>query len=267
MNAAVDIMNDAPIGAAGAAIVLGTARLLGFIAIFPLFTLFQVTGVLALGVAFALSLPAIIDLYGAIQAGLVQSPVLYLALVGKEIALGVGYGLLLGLPFWAALHGGAIVDQYRGATTPALFDPTSAIEATAVATLLPVMITFIYLVNDGFFEIVALLWSSFAMWPPLQLWPDLQGLTGEGVGELLNHMIRYGTLMVSAFLVMMAAADLAFVFIARSATQLPIFDLAAVAKTLVVLVLMVATVWFLPHYADDLWSGLQDAVRIRLPEF
>ncbi|WP_162245994.1 MULTISPECIES: EscT/YscT/HrcT family type III secretion system export apparatus protein [unclassified Aureimonas] len=252
---------DTTLSGLTAALFLGSARGFGFAAVFPIFTLFQVTGLLAFGTAAALSLPVILSVQNDFAAAGMPAPLLYLGLLVKEIGVGAALGALLGAPFWAVLHGGALVDHYRGATTPALYDPTAAVDTTSLASLLSSIAALIYVSQGGIAETVDILWSSFRVWPVLEPWPTAGTGGPATIGHLMDAIFSRGLLFVAAFMILLVAIDLALVFLNRSTSQLPIFELGSTAKNLAAVLLAVAVAWVLPNYVQAVWEPFLASAR------
>lgn len=250
MNAMLPI--TAPEVAIPAAIVLGAARALGLLSIFPLFSLFSVLGILRIGLAIGLSAPAVSHTYGMLLSG--NTGWLELAALSiKEFALGGLIGLGLGIPFWAAQTAGDITDVYRGANAANLFDQVNALETTPLGSILIVIALAIFVVSGGLVDLIAIFYRSFELWPVLALTPGLEADMLVIVAEIFATLFRTGVLVAAPFVVVMGAVELSLGFIGRSARQFPLNDNVTAFKNLAVAAVLVVYALFAASYFNKIW--------------
>lgn len=238
--------------AVAAAAALGAARALGITIIFPLFTLFNVTGILRFGLAIGLSAPSVAHAYVVLSAG--ATPWLDVAVLSlKELAFGALLGMGFGLPFWAAQAAGDMTDVYRGANAANLFDQINSLETTPLGSLLMSIALGIFVAAGGVVDLVAIFYQSFRLWPLFTLppVPDLDWLTA--VIESFARLFRIGALLASPFIVVMCVVELSLAFVSRSARQFPLNDGVSTFKNLAVVLVLVIYATFATSYFGSIW--------------
>ena len=239
--------------AAPAAAALGAARALGITVVFPLFTLFNVTGILRFGLAIGLSAPSVSHAYAILAAG--GTPWLDVAsLCLKELAFGALLGMGFGIPFWAAQAAGDMTDIYRGANAANLFDQVNSLETTPLGSLLMSIALGIFVAAGGFVDLVAIFYNSFALWPLFTLAPTGGGDWLPVVLESFARLFRVGAVLASPFVVVMCAVELSLAFVSRSARQFPMNDGTATFKNLAVVFVLAFYATFATSYFGSLWT-------------
>ncbi|MCF3641592.1 flagellar biosynthetic protein FliR [Rhizobium sp. TRM95111] len=239
--------------AAPAAVALGAGRALGITIIFPLFTLFNVTGILRFGLAIGLSAPSVVHAYSVLSGG--QTPWLEVAgLSLKEIAFGALLGMGFGIPFWAAQAAGDMTDVYRGANAANLFDQVNSLETTPLGSLLMSIALGIFVAAGGIVDLVAIFYNSFALWPLFTLAPTTANDWLAVVLESFARLFRVGALLASPFIVVMCAVELSLAFVGRSARQFPMNDGAATFKNLAVVLVLAVYATFATSYFGSVWT-------------
>nr|WP_298098155.1 flagellar biosynthetic protein FliR [uncultured Shinella sp.] len=236
-----------------AAAALGAARALGITVIFPLFTLFNITGILRFGLAIGLSAPSVSHAYGILAAG--GTPWLDVAgLCLKELAFGGLLGMGLGLPFWAAQAAGDMTDVYRGANAANLFDQVNSLETTPLGSLLMSIALGIFVASGGIVDLVAIFYNSFALWPLFTLTPVAGSDWLAIILESFARLFRVGAVLASPFVVVLCAVELSLAFVGRSARQFPVNDGAATFKNLAVVLVLVIYASFATSYFGTIWT-------------
>jgi type III secretion protein T len=226
---------------------LATARIVGLVALMPLFSRTRLAGILRTGVALALALPVIpmtVDIAGR---GHVDPPMM-LMLVLKEVVIGALLGFVLGIPFWAAEAAGNIVDLQRGSTMGTLIDPMMTHETSATGTLLMIVMVGIYLAAGGLHHTLSALYDSYALWAIDSLSPIFSRDAGAILLTLLTRILGMALTLVAPLIVSLLLSDVVLAFLARASPHLNIFALSLVVKTLVFSLVSVLYAAFLIHY-------------------
>lgn len=213
------------------ATAIAMARPLGLLAVTPLLARAQLTGLLRGAVAASLALPAIPFVVHQVQGGTFTGLGLLL-LTLKEAVIGAGIGFLLGAPFWAFQFAGDLIDQQRGATSGRLSDPAGGDDVSVTGTLLLVTGITLFVATGGLQTLVALLYASWGVWPPLASMPAPTPEFPVRVLRLLGDVTRQGLLLGAPIVLSMLLADVAMTLISRFAPQFRIEDTAATVRNL-----------------------------------
>lgn len=250
-----------------ASVGLSTARLVGFAAIFPAFTIVQMPNSLRFGVTFALAAPLMPGSFFWISEA--TPNIFQLAGIGmREALIGAGLGLLCGVPIWAASAAGDVVDLYRGADSQGLFNPALEEEGSPTGALLSIIVLLVFVSVGGLTIVTNIVYASYEFWPLSSTGPMV---SAEGVKAVLRSFDWFARLMLAIaapFLIAMFAAEIGVGIIGRAARRYSSLDLALVLKTLIYVVLLPGYLFFFAdaimgpfsrvrHLADNLGAFIQ----------
>lgn len=166
-------------------LTVGTARLLMILTLLPLLGGGTLKGLLRSSVAIALSIPAAVVVYEQLHGSPV-TPTIWIMLIVKEALVGFLVGLVLSFPFWALESVGAMIDNQRGAATAMQINPMSGVDGTVLSPVLSQAFATTLLVSGAFTGMVALIYSTFKVWHPLEMGFPV----GPGSSETLLLLFR-----------------------------------------------------------------------------
>ena len=238
---------------------LGSARLMGMMIAFPLFTQAQIEGFFRFAVVIAFSLPVIISTFPNVADPVSIGWLRLLMLVLKEIVIGVILGVAFALPFWAVQTVGDLVDSTRGATQSNVTDPINANEVSVFGSTLLVIGLLVFTVSDGLFTLLRALYESYKAWPVLDFAPVFTSDLVIGFGMLIAEMIRLGFIIGTPLLLGLFIVDLTLAFIGRLAGQLQISDMGYTLKNLLFICLLPIYMMFFAHYIMPQFPKIADA--------
>ncbi|HEX3696454.1 MAG TPA: flagellar biosynthetic protein FliR [Polyangia bacterium] len=190
---------------------------------------------LALGALLAaLAWPLVAAAYGG--AGLDRaSPLLWILIVGRELAVGVAVGFVASLAFHAAEVAGQLGDGLRGANAAAILIPASDGGAPSpLGTLYLLLATVIFLEIGGLSRVIAALMNSYAAVPLGLSNASVSGMQNAALVVLLASAKLLATALglAAPLIVAMLLADVALAALARLAPDLPIYFLGLPVKAL-----------------------------------
>jgi type III secretion protein T len=228
---------------------------MGMLALNPIFTRVQLTGVIRGAVASALALPMVPVLAAALpRDGLSATALLLLAL--KEAVLGATLGLLLAAPFWALEIAGDVMDAQRGATQGRLNDPAGFSDVSITGTMLVMAGIVLFVMSGGLETLAGLLYDSWSLWRPLGALPQLNGRTPLMLLGLLDQITGQGLLMALPAVFCMLLADAALMVLVRIIPQLRVDDLALSLRNIVFVIFMPLYAIFLLTYVRQDLAGM-----------
>jgi len=224
---------------------MAVARALGMIMITPAFNRLGLTGMIRSAVAVVVSIPVAPDIFQALAGDQAPGTLMLLALLIKEMIIGVIIGLVFGIPFWAAEVAGELVDLQRGSTMAQLLDPLGAGESSVTSTLLSITLITLFFISGGFTLMIDGLYRSYQLWPALAAAPVLGEATLVQILGVLDKVMHIGVLMIAPVVIAILTADLLLAYLARMAPQLHVFDLSLSVKNLLFSFLMVIYIGFM----------------------
>lgn len=237
-------------------LLFSAARPLAFIFILPLFTRFGLQqGLIQGGILVAFAAPVFPGVSADLQA-LPPLPVVEIAgLLAKELLIGAILALILGLPLWAVVAAGDIIDMQRGASMGTLVDPSTGEETTLTGTLF-FLVTALVLISSGWFTEVLLstLYDSYTGWPVLTGLPPLNPEAGAEALGLLNALLRTGIILSIPILAPLLLAELALALAGRYTQQINVMFVAMSLKQVIYILI-------LPIYFSALIVYVQGEIR------
>lgn len=240
---------------------VGMARAMGVILITPAFNRLGLTGLIRSSVAVTVALPVIPFVFITLSSVGPLSTFTLVAILIKELLVGMVIGLVFGIPFWAAEVAGELVDLQRASTMGQLLDPMGDTESGVTSTLLVVILVALFFITGGFMVMLDGLYASYALWPVESFMPVLDTRTALAVLEMLDQVMRIGVLMVAPLVIAILVADLMLAYLARMAPNLHVFSLSLAIKNLLFTFLMLVYIAFLvPQMLGELGT-LGDGFR------
>lgn len=233
-----------------AAAAFALARMVGFMAIMPLFTRIRVTGLLRNGVGLALALPVFPMLLAALRDGELTTGMMAVLLM-KEAVVGVALGIAMGIPFWAAEAAGDIIDLQRGSTMAMLLDPMMTHETSPTGTLLAIIMVALYLAAGGLELSLDMVYASYNLWPVEKVTPVFSKDAAAIFLDLLGRVVSMAVTLVFPLIVCMLISDLVLAFLARASPHLNVFALSLIVKTFVYCIVLVIYATFLVAYMGN----------------
>lgn len=213
------------------AMTIGMARMLGVISILPIFSYLSLSGGFRFAVAAAISAPVIYGLPGPVEAAQIDTLWL-MALVMKEVLIGIGIGMLLALPFWAiALAGGAIDFQRMAATS--ITSMPDGTETTVLGLFLGLVYLAYIWASGAHLLAIGVVHHSYGLWPPLTFFP-LETLSIKPFSDFMQELFLLGLLLAAPIIFVLLLSDLAVAALARFAPNMNAMLLAMQVKSLIV---------------------------------
>jgi type III secretion protein T len=241
---------------------MAVARALGMIIITPAFNRLGLTGMIRSAVAVVVSIPIAPDIFVALAGEQPPSTLMLMALLIKEMVIGVVIGLIFGIPFWAAEVAGELIDLQRGSTMAQLLDPLSSGESSVTSTLLSITLITLFFMSGGFTLMLDGLYRSYQLWPVLAAAPTLGAGTVMEIVGVLDKVMQTGVLMIAPVVIAILTADLLLAYLARMAPQLHVFDLSLSVKNLLFSFLMVVYVSFMIPYMLSQLGAMRGAFDV-----
>lgn len=239
--------------------------------------MFRITSLLMTMPVFGTTLvPRRVRLYFALAITVVVAPVLppmpqvnaldlsALLLIGEQIIIGAGMGLLLQLFFQAFVIAGQILSTQMGMGFASMVDPTNGVSSAVIGQFFTMLVTLVFLGMNGHLVVIETLIESFTTMPVgsgllvSNFWDLANGLTW-----VMGAGLRIVLPAITALLVI----NIAFGIMTRAAPQLNIFSIGFPLT----LVLGMGIMWLtladiLNQYqplAIDALQHLRDMVRAR----
>lgn len=216
-----------------------SARFVGFISIFPLFSWMSFPPRLSTLAAACFGLPVVATMPATVAERLAEMPLWAVGTVSlREYFVGGTLAVVAAIPFWAVAGAGDAVDTYRGSSAGGLFDPALAEQTSIFSATMMTMALAIFVASGGLFASLMVLYASFSV---IEIGPLLTQWDGDRIAGLggIAHNIYLGALMQgAALLIALVVAEVGMALATRSARQIHLFDLSMSVKSLAFAVLL-----------------------------
>lgn len=235
-------------------IFLPLTRMLGFIAIAPLFSGSTISPVIkvSVGVLLTMMVAPLVNVDQSVDLFSFQG----IFLIGQQLFIGLALGFILRIVFSAVDLAGQLSGLTMGFGFATFFDPQSGGTSTVVTTLFTMLFSLVFISLDGHVLMVAILVESFTTLP-----------VSFGIGSLTGmDIVRSGALIFSVGLqlampivAVLLITNMALGVLTRSAPQLNIFGIGfpiTIGVGLLVIFLI------LPSYAQPFRLLIENALSL-----
>jgi flagellar biosynthetic protein FliR len=217
---------------------LALARIATAVSLAPFLGGKALSGQAKMGLAAMLTLLLMPGLAGGVR-DLEMGPLLFLALLLKEGAIGLTIGILSQLIFNGIQMAGALVDTARGMDQPGLFTPQLESNASALAQLKVQLALVLFLAVNGHLIFIRSLAASFER-IPLRGFAHFDGGGGADRAAALSAQVFSIALQLAApVLVALFLVDICFAALAKVAPQMNVHVESQPVKSMVGLAVFV----------------------------
>ncbi|WP_367144240.1 type III secretion system export apparatus subunit SctT [Pantoea stewartii] len=243
------------------ALTLSAARLYPCLILVPIFSFNILQGMVRTGVVLALAIVPMLGLQAQLALQMPDWPQL-IALILKEVVIGILLGIVMSMPFWLFQSVGALFDNQRGALIGGQLNPALGSDVTSLGLLLQQTLILLLMLGLGLSGVTQIIWDSYRIWPVMQ-WlplPHQQGfeqylalLTGT-----FSHIIIYAGPLVALLLMM----DFSIAILSLYSPQLQAFVLSVPAKCLLGLLFFVLYIPTLSALGEERLGLLRDLNKL-----
>lgn len=226
-------------------LVLSIARFTAFFLVYPIFGRVVPPGLLRTAIIFGIAMmlyPHLAEQY-ALQPDIGLYPTL--AIILKELFIGMCLGLAFGFVAWGVENAGNLIDFNRGAFLASMFSPLTQVSSTPLGNFLIMLYTVFLFSSGAFLMILGLIYDSFTLWPVLSFFPQITAelplLMLEGMDKLMTVML----LVSGPIIILNFTAELALSIYTRYAQQMNVFIFALPIKSGIAFILLVLALPFM----------------------
>ncbi|WP_051445345.1 type III secretion system export apparatus subunit SctT [Desulfocurvus vexinensis] len=225
------------------ATTLGLPRIVALFTVVPFLGGGVVTGALRMTLALPLAafLFPLLPTFTQVSAGRTpdETTLFIIALMAKEIFIGLALGYLVSILFWAVESAGFFIDNQRGGSSAQMSDPMSQDQTSPTGSLLFQAMVFLFYTSGGFVAFLGMLFSTYALWPVGELlpWPDNLAFPMLFAGQF-GVLFLYVVLLSAPLVIVCFLSDFCLGLINRFAQQLNVFVLSMGVKSAITAVLL-----------------------------
>ncbi len=176
----------------------------------------------------------------------------YLALIFKELAIGLILAFFISVPFFIATTSGNLIDHQRGTASLMMTDPTMSIQASPIGLLYNYVLIYMFFTIGGFFHFLQSVALSYDLipptaWIPTSLFASSKLLFWQDIIHLGNQLLTIATRLAAPALVALWMSDFFLGIANRMATQVPMTFLGWALKSLVAVGILMISWSFILH--------------------
>lgn len=174
-----------------------------------------------------------------------------LAILIKEVFIGVFIGYVAASAFWVASSVGFLIDLQRGAFVATLFTPVFRGQVSPLGSLLLQTLAVLFFISGGFLLLLNAVYSSYEFWPILDFFPHINSKLLVYIVDQFQLIAYLSIFLAMPILIIMFLIDLIMGFINRFVPQLQVFFLSLPIKgALAVFLLIVYMTAFGNYFAE-----------------
>lgn len=221
-------------------LALAAARMIGVIAIVPVFRRAEMGPLVQGSLAIGFALP-IFATSSALMGDLPDMEAVSLWLViAKEVLVGLVIGLFIALPFWAFQAVGDIVDAQRSIGDAGIQDPVMRGQVSASGQLLTFVGIVLYVSAGGLHLLCQAIYDSYQIWPMPAMRPVWDGGALDEIAALLTRLLFFAVALAGPFVLTFLLSDLAVSGISRMLGRLSFSSMLPMVKNILFCIMLVA---------------------------
>lgn len=179
-------------------------------------------------------------------------------LVLTEFLIGAGMGIATNLVFEAVQMSGQVLGIQMGYSLVNILDPQSQVDTTVVAVFYQSIVMLLFLRMDVHLWLLRAVGNSYSYLPPGSA--HLNGLFTVGVLRVVGDLFGVGIQIAAPVMSATLAADVILGLLGKAAPQMPLMLLGPAVKSLLGLLVLVATLRYWPDlfrrlFLDAMMNG------------
>ncbi|MCP8939528.1 type III secretion system export apparatus subunit SctT [Alsobacter sp. SYSU M60028] len=241
------------------AFLITLPRLYGFLAGSQVFAPTAVPRLARTAVVFVLAIPAA-PVHFEAAAALKGHPFLLAAHFGKDYAIGLLLGYLIGWIVWTVGGAGALIDNQRGAAIASSIDPLLGQESSPLGLLFSQAFVTYIMATGAFLGMLGVAYGSFRLWPAGRAMPILGPETPALVLQIFDAGMAMILLLAGPIVAAMFIAEFALALVSRFAPQIQVFVVAMPIKSGIAALMLVFYCSYLLPFATRKLIDQQGAI-------
>jgi type III secretion protein T len=213
-----------------------------------------------LACSIAMALPVWVLVYD--QLG--QRPLAFIEiawLVGKEVCIGMVFGLLISMPFWILQNMGTITDVQRGNS---MFPNSPGSDADSLPTgeIIRRMGVLLFMEMGLMANIYINLLDSFVLWPVLNPIAPIDAMRMDLVVERFNSMMISTVLYASPIVAVLLLIEFGFALLSVYASQIQVTSTTPAVKSLFAVLVLMLGINTLIYVMGHEFNALKDITHV-----
>lgn len=188
-----------------------------------------------------------------LQAGITMPetsiwPLHLLAVLIKEVAIGMLIGYGTGIVFWIAEGTGFFIDNQRGSSMAEMFDPMSGGSSSLFGVLFTKVLGVLFFLGGGFACFLTIVYDSYQTWPVFSYFPQFQPTFALTCLNIMDNIMGLIVTYSAPIVIAMFIAEFGLGLMNRFSPQLNVFFLAMPVKSGIASLLIIFYLVFLTDF-------------------
>ncbi len=162
-----------------------------------------------------------------------------LALIVKEIVIGILIGFLASKMFWIAMSVGFFIDNQRGASMASIMDPNSGEQTSPFGLFFQQTLVVLFYSSGGFLVFLGGIFQSYLVWPIDTFYPTFTDAFPGFFLEVADDMMLTAVVLSAPVVITVFISEFGLGLMNRFAPQLNVFVLAMPVKSLVGMIVLI----------------------------
>jgi type III secretion protein T len=184
------------------------------------------------------------------------------AILVKEMFLGLLIGYAAAIPFWVAESTGYFIDNQRGTTMASSIDPMTGEQTSPLGVLLAQTLGVFFFVGGGLPMFLTVLYESYRLWPVFSLMPRLDPAAIPTLLGMIDRVMALTVLLAAPVIIAMFMTEFAMGLISRFTPQMNVFSLAMPIKSGLATLLLALCIAPMFIYLGDELARLGDYLLV-----
>ncbi|MEI8632330.1 type III secretion system export apparatus subunit SctT [Vibrio sp. PP-XX7] len=244
-------------------ITLAMARLYPCLLLIPLFSFYELKGMLRYAIVAILACVVAPGIHAAIPVD--HNWFTLFGLYCKEVVLGLILGTILSIPFWLFESVGALFDNQRGALMGGQLNPSLGSNFTPLGFLFKQLLIILVITSGTFSILLQVIWDSYLIWPPT-IWFPMPAADGMDVYlKLLSNAFTDMVLYAAPLVGLLLFIEFGMALLSLYSPQLQAYVLAMPLKCLAGILFMtiyIPTLFYLAGERNMQWVHFQTTLKL-----
>ncbi|MEO1525616.1 MAG: type III secretion system export apparatus subunit SctT [Planctomycetota bacterium] len=173
------------------------------------------------------------------------------AIIVKEIVIGILIGFVAAKVFFVALGVGFFIDNQRGASMASAMDPASGEQTSPLGNFLNQAVICLFYTSGGFLAFMTLMFESYVIWPVDEYFPSFNDAYPSFFLGVVDDLMATIVLFAAPVVITVFVSEFGLGLMNRFAPQMNVFSLSMPVKSLVAMTVLIFYLPFLMYYFGE----------------
>ena len=229
-------------------LILSTPRIIGITLFIPFLRAPLIPPQIRNSIVFILGLTLLPMIWQ--QSALLEGK-LVIILILKEVLIGMLIGIILSLSFLIPQAVGDFIDNQRGASIAAVFNPAFGTQASPVGVFLAQAFLAWFIISGGFMLFFEFIFTSFTILPIGSFLPENNDHLWIYATQAFNSFMKLTLIIAAPVVLSMLISEIALGLVSRFAPQLNVFFISMSLKSVIAIVILL---FYFGALLEHIWS-------------